>query len=98
MGRHVGAPSDGHQHGGRKPAKTLEFTLAISKPFFSLLNFHTLTLTLLLHVSLSDLKKQETDRCFHVRDMFRAAILLSRTAQKSKIQTALFSKQRMLSR
>ena len=26
-----------------------------------------------------------------------AAILLSRTAQKSKIQTALFSKQRMLS-
>ena len=22
MGRHVGAPSDGHQHGGRKPAKT----------------------------------------------------------------------------
>ena len=22
MGRHVGAPSEGHQHGGRKPAKT----------------------------------------------------------------------------
>ena len=31
--------------------KDLEFTLAISKPFFSLLKFHTLTLTLLLHVS-----------------------------------------------
>ena len=31
--------------------KHLEFTLAISKPFFSLLNIHTLTLTLLLHVS-----------------------------------------------
>ena len=27
-----------------------------------------------------------------IRDMFRAAILLSRTEQKSKIQTALFSK------
>ena len=27
-----------------------------------------------------------------IRDMFRAAILLSRTAQKSKIQTALFKK------
>ena len=34
---------------------------------------------------------------FHGRDMFRAAILLSRTVQKSKIQTALFLKQRMLS-
>ena len=42
-------------------------------------------------------KKHKASRCFHVRDMFRAAILLSRTAQKSKIQTALFSKQRMLS-
>ena len=38
--------------------KHLEFTLAISKPFFSLLNFHTLTFTLLLHVSWSDLKKK----------------------------------------
>ena len=27
-----------------------------------------------------------------IRDMFRAGILLSRTAQKSKIQTALFKK------
>ena len=42
-------------------------------------------------------KKNEANRCFHVRNMFRAAILLSRTAQKSKIQTALFSKQSMLS-
>ena len=41
--------------------------------------------------------KHEANRCFHVCDVFRAAILLSRTAQKSKIQTALFSKQRMLS-
>ena len=35
-------------------------------------------------------KKHKASRCFHVRDMFRAAILLSRTAQKSKIQTAYF--------
>ena len=31
-----------------------------------------------------------------IRDMFRAAILLSRTAQKSKIQTALFKKNAFL--
>ena len=30
-----------------------------------------------------------------IRDMFRTAILLSRTAQKSKIQTALFSKEKI---
>ena len=52
-----------------------------------------------LHYMLADQtsKKHKASRCFHVRDMFRAAILLSRTAQKSNIQTALFSKQRMLS-
>ena len=27
MGRHVGVPSEGHQHGGRKPAKTSEIYL-----------------------------------------------------------------------
>ena len=31
MGRHVGAPSDGHQHGGRKPAKTSEVYLGYFK-------------------------------------------------------------------
>ena len=32
--------------------KHLAFTLAISKPFFSLLNFHTMTLTLRIDVSM----------------------------------------------
>ena len=33
MGRHVGAPSDGQQHGGRKPAKTSEVYLGYFKAF-----------------------------------------------------------------
>ena len=33
MGRHVGAPSDGHQHGGRKPAKTSGVYLGYFKAF-----------------------------------------------------------------
>ena len=33
MGRHVGAPSDGHQHGGRKPAKTSGDYLGYFKAF-----------------------------------------------------------------
>ena len=31
MGRHVGVPSEGHQHGGRKPAKTSEMYLGYFK-------------------------------------------------------------------
>ena len=84
MERNVGAPSDGHQHGGRKPAKTSDVYLGYFKAF-------------LLSAELSHIDINAANRCFHVRDMFIAAILLSRTAQKSKIQTALFSKQRMLS-
>ena len=64
MGRHVGAPSDGTNVAAGNQQKHVEFTLAISKPFFSLLNFHTLTLTLLLHVSLSDLKKTRDGSMF----------------------------------
>ena len=33
MGRHVGAPSDGHQHGGWKPAKTSGVYLGFFKAF-----------------------------------------------------------------
>ena len=33
MGRHVGALSDGHQHGGRKPAKTSGVYLGYFKAF-----------------------------------------------------------------
>ena len=33
MERHVGAPSDGHQHGGRKPAKTSGVYLGYFKAF-----------------------------------------------------------------
>ena len=33
MGRHVGAPSEGHQHGGRKPAKTSGVYLGYFKAF-----------------------------------------------------------------
>ena len=33
MGRHVGTPSDGHQHGGRKPAKTSGVYLGYFKAF-----------------------------------------------------------------
>ena len=33
MGRHVGAPSDGHQHGDRKPAKTSGVYLGYFKAF-----------------------------------------------------------------
>ena len=98
MGRHVGAPSDGHQHGDRKPAKTSGVYLGYFKACLlsaelSHINIDALYYMLADHTS----KKHKASRCFHVRDMFRAAILLSRTEQKSKIQTALFSKQRMLS-
>ena len=77
--------------------KHLEFTLGISKPFFSLLNFHIDIDAFYYMLADQTSKKHKASRCFHVRDMFRAAILLSRNAQKSKIQTALFSKQIMLS-
>ena len=33
MGRHVGAKSEGHQHGGRKPAKTSGVYLCYFKAF-----------------------------------------------------------------
>ena len=33
MGRHVGVPSEGHQHGGRKPAKTSGVYLGYFKGF-----------------------------------------------------------------
>ena len=33
MGRHVGVPSEGHQHGGRKPAKTSGVYLGYFKAF-----------------------------------------------------------------
>ena len=33
MGRHVGAKSEGHQHGGRKPAKTSGVYLCYFKSF-----------------------------------------------------------------
>ena len=101
MGRHVGAPSDGQQHGDRKPAKTSGVYLGYFKAFLlsaelSHINIDAFYYMLADHTSKKK-KKHKTSRCFHVRDMFRAAILLSRTEQKSKIQTALFSKQRMLS-
>ena len=90
MGRHVGAPSDGHQHGGRKPAKTSGVYLGYFKAFLlsdelSHIDIHA------FYYMLGDQTSKKH------KAMFRAAILLSRTAQKSKIQTALFSKQRMLS-
>ena len=99
MGRHVGAPSDGHQHGGRKPAKTSGVYLGYFKAFLLSAEFSHIDINASITCKLTrpKKKKNEANRCFHVRDMFRAAILLSRTAQKSKIQTALFSKQRMLS-
>ena len=98
MGRHVGAPSDGHQHGGRKPTKTSGVYLGYFKAFLLSAELSHIEIDA-LHYMLADQtsKKHKASRCFHVRDKFRAAILLSRTAQKSNIQTALFSKQRMLS-
>ena len=98
MGRHVGAPSDGHQHGGRKPAKTSGVYLGYFKAFLLSAKLSHIDLDAFYYMLADQTsKKYKASRCFHVRDMFRATILLSRTAQKSKIQTALFSKQRMLS-
>ena len=97
MGRHVGAPSDGHQHGGRKPAKTSGVYLCYFKAFLLSAERSHIDIDAFYYMLADQTsKKHKASRCFHVRDMFRA-ILLSRTAQKSKIQTALFSKQRMLS-
>ena len=78
MGRHVGVPSEGHQHGGRKPAKTSGVYLGYFK-------------ALLLSAELSHINIDVSITCYML------AILLSRTAQKSKIQTALFSKEKKLS-
>ena len=92
MGRHVGAPSDGHQHGGRKPAKTSGVYLCYFKAFLLSAERSHIDIDAFYYMLADQTsKKHKASRCFHVRDMFRAAILLSRTAQKSKIQTALFS-------
>ena len=94
MGRHVGAQSDGHQHGGRKPAKTSGVYLGYFKAFLLSAELSHIDIDAFYYMLADQTsKKHKASRCFHVRDMFRAAILLSRTAQKSKIQTALFSKQ-----
>ena len=98
MGRHVGAPSDGHQHGGWKPAKTSGVYLGYFKAFLLSAELSHIDIDAFYYMLADQTsKKHKASRCFHVRDMFRAAILLPRTAQKSKIQTASFSKQRMLS-
>ena len=98
MGRHVGAPYDGHQHGGRKPAKTSGVCLGYFKAFLLSVELSHIGIDAFYNMLADQTsKKHKLSRCFHVRDMFRAEFLLSRTAQKSKIQSALFSKQRMLS-
>ena len=98
MGCHVGAPSDGHQHGDRKSAKTSGVYLGYFKAFLLSAELSHIDIDAFYYMLADQTsKKHKASRCFHVRDMFRAAILLSRTTQKSKIQTALFSKQRMLS-
>ena len=94
MGRHVGAPSDGHQHGGRSGVYLGYFKAFLLSAELSHIGIDAFYYMLADQTS----KKHKASRCFHVRDMFRAAILLSRTAQKSKIQTALFSKQKQASK
>ena len=84
MGRHVGAPSDGHQHGGRKPAKTSGVYLGYFKAFLLSAELSHIDINASITCQLiRPKKKHEANRCFHVRDMFRAAILLSRTVQKT---------------
>ena len=99
MGRHVGAPSERHKHGGRKPAKSSGVYLGYFKAFLLSAELSQIDIDASITCQLIRPKNKthEANRCFHVRDMFKAVILLSRIAQKSKIQTALFSKQRMLS-
>ena len=86
-------------YGGRKPAKTSGVYLGYSKAFLLAAELSHIDIDPFYYMLADQTSKKgkKASRCFHVRDMFRAAILLSRTAQKSKIQTALFSKQRMLS-
>ena len=92
MGRHVGAPSDGHQHGGQKPAKTSGVYLGYFKAFLLSAELSQIDIDAFYYMLADQTsKKHKGSQCFHLRDMFIAAILLSRTAQKSKIQTALFS-------
>ena len=92
------AQSDGHQHGDRKPAKTSGVYLGYFKAFLLSAELSHIDIDAFYYMLADQTsKKHKASRFFHVRDMFRAAILLSRTAQKSKIQTALFSKQRVLS-
>ena len=67
MGRHVGAPSDGHQHGGRKPAKTSGVYLGYFKAFLlsaelSHIDIDAFYYMLADHTS----KKHKASRCFHV--------------------------------
>ena len=86
MGRHVGAPSDGHQHGGRKPAKTSGVYLGYFKAFLLSAELSHIDIDVFYYMLADQTsRKHKASRCFHVRDMFRAAILLSRTAQKSKL-------------
>ena len=81
MGCHVGAPSDGHQHGDRKPAKTSGVYLGYFKAFLLSAELSHIDIDAFYYMLADQTsKKQKASRCFHVRDMFRAAILLSRTA------------------
>ena len=76
--RLIGAPSDGHQHGGRKPAKTSGVYLGYFKAF--------LLSAELSHIDIDDFyymladqssKKHKASRCFHVRDHPRSQSLRS---------------------
>ena len=75
--------------------KHLEYNLALSTKFFSLLNLKNIRV-LFLTYSLFSTRKQKGEWIFRVRDMFLRSNLDVTRSKKIDFQTALFSKQSML--
>ena len=65
MGRHVGAPCDGHQHGSRKPAKTSGIYLGYFKAFLLSAELSHIDIDAFYYMLADQTsKKHQASRCF----------------------------------